>query len=425
MRLERRIPLLIVLSVLLPVLLGNYGRLVMETRVKLGVEGQRGMAFARYVVTSSGPRQGTLNQDNVGRFQQEYGLLAVEIIDQQGVVRAADREARVGQTVTNPAEIRQALTGTPVSRIVAAPILSESNGRVLTRVDYLLLRPFREETAHDIWMAVPGENGAAPTLVLHARTRLDWVMLLLTQGLKVQLTLMGIVVGLMVLSLRWALTRWIERPLAELGQVAARVAAGDRAARAAVGTDDAIGRISRSFNAMTDALVTTEREADQDSVSGLLNQRALHRVLDRTVEQAAGRGQSLALLMLDLDDFKVVNDTWGHQAGDRVLQKVGEALLRHTRRSDIVGRYGGDEFLVILPDTGRAGAQELLERLWTAIRAIRLPDLADDRPLVGVSIGCAVYAEDAATAADLIAQADNQLYAMKETGRGTRALAAR
>ena len=417
MRLERRIPLLLVLSVLLPVLLGNYSRLVIETRVKLGIEGQRGMAFARYVVTSSAPRQGTLNPDNVGRFQQEYGLITVEIVDRDGVIRAADREARVGRSVANKAEIQLALSGIPVSRIVADPALDESNGRELTRLDYLLLRPFREETAHDIWMAVPGENGAAPTTVFHARARLDWVMLLLTQGFKVQLALMGCVVGLVVLSLRWALARWVERPLAELGRVAARVAAGDRSARAPVGADDAIGRISRSFNAMTDALVTTEREADQDSVVGLLNQRALHRALDRTVEQAAERGQSLALLLLDLDDFKVINDTWGHQAGDRVLQEVGEALLRHTRRSDIVGRYGGDEFLVILPDTGRAGAHDLLERIWTAIRAIRLPDLAGDRPLVGVSIGCAVYAEDATTAADLIAQADNQLYAMKGAGR--------
>jgi diguanylate cyclase (GGDEF)-like protein len=160
-------------------------------------------------------------------------------------------------------------------------------------------------------------------------------------------------------------------------------------------------------------------------VVGLLNHRALHRALDREVAWSDAQEKPLAVLMLDLDGFKKVNDTWGHQVGDRVLQEFGALLLRHTRRSDIVGRYGGDEFMVILPGTGREGAAELLGRLRAAARAFTLPDLHPEPLLHGSSIGCAVYPEDAADPVELIGCADARLYAMKEAGRGARALAGR
>jgi diguanylate cyclase (GGDEF)-like protein len=425
MRLERRILLLIILSVLLPALVGNYGRLVMETRMKLRSEGERGLSFARYVVTSAAPQRGTLDMDNVARFRQEHGMLTAELVGRDGVVRAATEPERVGLATGFPAEAQRALAGEAVSRIIVAPSLDDANGRTVTLLDYLLLRPYREQTAHELWIAVPNAAGGDPALVLHSRTGLDRATGALAASYKLQIGVVWCVIGLVALALRLALARWIERPLAELGRVAARIADGDRAARAPVGPDDAIGRLNRTFNAMHDALVAKEREAELDSVVGLLNHRALHRALDREVAQAEARGGALAVLMLDLDGFKGVNDTWGHQVGDRVLQEVGELLLRHTRRSDIVGRYGGDEFMVILPGTGRDGAHELIERLRGAVRALTLPDLRRDPMLDGVSIGCAVYAEDATTPAELIARADARLYAMKEAGREAPVVAGR
>jgi diguanylate cyclase (GGDEF)-like protein len=420
MRLERRILLLIILSVLLPALLGNYARLVMDTRTRLDVEAQRGISFARYVVTSNAPQRGTLNLDNIARFRDEQGLQTAELIGRDGVIRAADDPARIGQLTARSDEVQRALAGEVVSRLIIAPTLNQVEGRPMTMLDYLLLRPYRQQTAHELWLAVPSATGGAPTLVLHSRTRLDRLSGALAVSFTMQLGLIAGIVCLVAIALRLALARWIERPLAELALVAARIADGDRAARAPEGPDDAIGKLSRAFNAMNDALLKSEREAEQD---GLLNKRALLRALDREVAHSEAQSGALAMLMLDPDGFKRVNDTWGHQVGDRVLQEIGELLLRHTRRSDIVGRYGGDEFLVILPGTARDGAYELLERLHGAIRAFTLPDLIADHPLIGVSIGCTVYAEDGANAADLIACADTRLYAMKEAGREARALA--
>lgn len=425
MRLQRRILLLIILSVLLPVLAGNYGRLVMETRAKLRIEEQRGLMFAYYVVNSGPPQRGELDSNNIARFRIDQGLITAELIERGGTIRSSGDLDRIGQASEFQDEVRRAFGGEVVSRLVIAPSLNNANGRAPTMLDYFLLRPYREQTAHEFWMAVPNANGGAPTLILHSRTSLDRVTGALAASYKLQMGLVWLVIGVMTITLRLALARWVERPLAELGKVADRISAGDRVARAPVGPDDAIGRLSRAFNAMNDALVTTEHEADRDSLVGILNHRALHRALDRAVTQAELREESLALLMLDLDGFKVVNDTWGHQVGDRVLQEIGELLLRHTRRSDIVGRYGGDEFMVILPGTGREGAHELLERLHGAVRAFTLPELLADHPLIGVSIGCAVYADDATNAGDLIACADMRLYVMKEAGRELRVIAGR
>jgi len=425
MRLERRIPLLIILAVLFPALLGNYSRLVMETRARLNVEAQRGISFARYVVTSNAPQRGTLDLENIARFRQEQGLLTAELIGRDGLISAADDPARIGQAAVYPDEVRRAFAGEAVSRLIIAPTLDHTDGRPLTMLDYLLLRPYRQQTAHELWLVVPPATSDDPTLILHSRTRLDRLSGALAVSFTMQMALIGGIVCLVALALRLALARWIERPLAELSMVAAHIAAGDRAARAPEGPDDAIGKLSRAFNAMNDALLMKEREAEQDPVVGLLNHRALHRALDREIGLAEAHNKVLAVLMLDLDGFKRVNDTWGHQVGNRVLQEIGELLLRHTRRSDIIGRYGGDEFMAILPGTSRDGASELLERLHGAIRAFRMPDLIADHPLVGVSIGCAVYPADGESVAELVACADVQLYAMKGAGRDGRALAGR
>ena len=142
-----------------------------------------------------------------------------------------------------------------------------------------------------------------------------------------------------------------------------------------------------------------------DPLTGLANRRHMEVVLEHAWA-AARRGEPLAVLALDLDGFKQVNDRDGHQAGDRLLCRVAQALRDEARRSDVAVRYGGDEFLVILPGGDEGGARALVERLRR-----RLGDAVE------ISDGVAVYGPAHATPDDLIREADRRLYETKHRGR--------
>jgi diguanylate cyclase (GGDEF)-like protein len=122
----------------------------------------------------------------------------------------------------------------------------------------------------------------------------------------------------------------------------------------------------------------------------------------------------LSAVLLDLDHFKEVNDTFGHGLGDEVLAAVGAALQSTVRESDFVGRYGGEEFVMLLPDTDRDIAVQVAERVRTAIRDLRV--LEGDSN-VSASFGIAVFPEDAPDAARLVRNADRALYRAKANGR--------
>ena len=138
------------------------------------------------------------------------------------------------------------------------------------------------------------------------------------------------------------------------------------------------------------------------------------------IVRAVRTRRPLSVVMLDLDDFKVVNDTFGHVYGDRVLVYVAETIRTALRGSDVAARYGGDEFALVLPETTAAEAIRVGERILEAFRAA--PFLIDGRSQfpVGASIGIATHPRDGRSATDLIAAADAGLYAAKDAG-GNRA----
>jgi diguanylate cyclase (GGDEF)-like protein len=161
-------------------------------------------------------------------------------------------------------------------------------------------------------------------------------------------------------------------------------------------------------------LAIAELRAATDSLTGLPNARAVQDTLKRVVAQASRMVWPLGAVLLDLDHFKEVNDTFGHARGDEVLAAVGVALGSVVRESDFVGRYGGEEFIILLPDTGRDGAVGVCERLRTAFAEIRV--LEGDRS-VTASFGVAAFPEDAPDATRLVRNADRALYRAKANGR--------
>ncbi|HWH31971.1 MAG TPA: diguanylate cyclase [Egibacteraceae bacterium] len=166
-------------------------------------------------------------------------------------------------------------------------------------------------------------------------------------------------------------------------------------------------RTTRSQTALAERLAHL---ADHDGLTGCLNHRAFHERLRQEAARAVRYERALGLLLVDLDGFKAVNDGHGHPCGDAVLAAVGDVLRATTRDTDIVGRVGGDEFAVLLPETGCDEAHLLAERIRAAVGALREP------VPVTASIGVAALppAHDAAT---LLAAADVAVYQAKRSGR--------
>jgi len=164
-----------------------------------------------------------------------------------------------------------------------------------------------------------------------------------------------------------------------------------------------------------DALV--RHQAAHDALTGIANRRTLIQALNRDVARAIRTRESYALLMLDIDHFKQINDSQGHLTGDRVLCHVAEVLRTRLRTQDLVGRYGGEEFLMLLPDTSARGAMELAESLRQAVADTPLPH--EGRPLTAtVSIGVFGGRLEPGDSWDMLIHcADQALYAAKTAGR--------
>ena len=157
----------------------------------------------------------------------------------------------------------------------------------------------------------------------------------------------------------------------------------------------------------------TERSAVTDGLTGLYNHAYLLQALRQEVLRSKRHGLRAALVLLDLDDFKRVNDARGHVEGDRVLMKAAAIVRDSVREIDVAARYGGEEFAVLLPDTSRLGAFVVAERIRRRIEE----RFARSRTPVTLSGGLAVFPDDAGAPADLIVQADVGLYEAKAAGK--------
>jgi diguanylate cyclase (GGDEF)-like protein len=161
-------------------------------------------------------------------------------------------------------------------------------------------------------------------------------------------------------------------------------------------------------------LAIAELRAATDRLTGLPNQRAVQDTLKRMVAQASRTITPLSAVLIDLDHFKQINDLHGHDRGDEVLAAVGVVMRNAVRESDFIGRYGGEEFLLLLPDTDTDGALQVAEAVRVAISAIQIPHI-DQR--ITASAGIATLPRDAGDSVTLFRAADRALYAAKNDGR--------
>jgi diguanylate cyclase (GGDEF)-like protein/PAS domain S-box-containing protein len=155
----------------------------------------------------------------------------------------------------------------------------------------------------------------------------------------------------------------------------------------------------------------------RDALTGLYNRRYLEEVLDREVRRASRAAQSLGVLMIDLDHFKRFNDTYGHDAGDAVLREIAVSLTKGIRAEDFVCRFGGEEFVVILPTADLAASRMRAERLRSKVKELTILHQGKSMGIITISIGVAVFPEHGMSPKELMAAADAALYEAKRGGR--------
>jgi len=210
-------------------------------------------------------------------------------------------------------------------------------------------------------------------------------------------------------------------PTHMLARAAHSYAQGSLAYRIPMDSNNEIGELARTFNYMAEKLESNytvlKDMAIHDGLTGILNHHEFQKRLLWEVKRAGRYKRGLSLLIMDIDRFKTLNDTYGHQAGDTVLKAMGEYLRNAIRSSDDVARYGGEEFALIMPETPAETAFITAQRIGAEIA--RLPITIAEGVIVNItmSIGVATFPQDASTKEELVAAADRRMYHAKHLGR--------
>ncbi|MCZ6506442.1 MAG: diguanylate cyclase, partial [Acidobacteria bacterium] len=382
-----------------------YKRMAADMASKSGIALETDVAEPVVVVwqavsTQAGERLGTLIA--VGGLDQIWRRLRAEaqpegggflVVDETGVPLLDS--ARPGGDRPRPIDsegVRRALTG---ERGVAE-YLDESGLAVVGS--------FRYSTRHRLGLVIelPAEEAFA------AVTRMRNVVLLIS-----------LLATLFVAGIGSLLALNLTRPIRALSEGAQLVARGDLSAEVPVTSRDQIGDLTRTFNRMVRTLRESREKLENlsmtDELTGLYNRRYLGRILDKELSRARRSGQPLSLLMLDLDHFKAFNDLLGHLEGDALLRQAAQLLTDRFRATDVVSRYGGEEFVAILPATAKVEAAEIAERVRAEFEAH--PPFTKLAPRVTLSAGLATYPEDGETQEELLLNADVALYRAKDLGR--------
>jgi diguanylate cyclase (GGDEF)-like protein len=182
--------------------------------------------------------------------------------------------------------------------------------------------------------------------------------------------------------------------------------------------DEMVARLRETEADLKLHLAEAERQSMTDPLTGLFNRRSLEQLLDREVLLAERYGQSLSLVMIDLDNFKQINDTYGHAAGDYLLKAFADCCRATLRKSDLPFRFGGDEFVVALPQTNLTQAEQVVEKLRTAFATTDFSQAIAQMPAAPtLSIGVTEMGIAARSLKQLLSAADHAVYQAKRGGR--------
>ncbi len=215
--------------------------------------------------------------------------------------------------------------------------------------------------------------------------------------------------------------RSILRPLSVLEKGVAQLGNGNFSHRIFLANQDELGQLAAAFNLMIEKLEQSQTAlknlATLDELTGVYNRREFNLQLKNELERSGRYDHCFTLLLLDIDFFKKLNDTYGHQAGDEALRSIAALLKQEFRDLDRVSRYGGEEFIVILSETSSSSAYVVAERIRQLISTYALSIAQNQTVNITVSGGLATFPEDGVEAKSLIHCADQALYAAKYSGR--------
>jgi diguanylate cyclase (GGDEF)-like protein len=180
------------------------------------------------------------------------------------------------------------------------------------------------------------------------------------------------------------------------------------------------GYLSGAASALSNLhlLDTLKQRANVDSLTGLYNRRFLEDYARKLLAMARRRQQPVSVIMMDLDHFKTFNDMYGHETGDRILREVAKTITGRTREANLAARFGGEEFVVFLPDTGPGACLQVAERIRQAVMRMQIPSGTDKAlPQVTVSLGIAAFPDHGHSLAEVLQASDKALYESKRAGR--------
>lgn len=225
---------------------------------------------------------------------------------------------------------------------------------------------------------------------------------------------------LFLFVLVYFLARYIVSPIVRLKRSVQQVAGGDLKVQAVVSSEDEVGQLAQAFNTMTEALARSERElkrlATTDVLTGLMNRRALTEEAVKERRRANRDGTEITIVMLDLDHFKQINDRYGHSSGDIVLQRFSSMLKQQLRITDSVSRIGGEEFVVLLPNTDLKSADRLMKKILAEVTKQSI-ELSDGASLKVSFSGGVIEWRSGDGFGHALTQADALMYKAKERGR--------
>jgi diguanylate cyclase (GGDEF)-like protein len=313
----------------------------------------------------------------------------------------------------------------------AARLAARDSGNVLLAATYAELSPLLVDASGDDqprtrqFTAPDGQLMQAAFSRVTDSAGLDWFIVVavphsdfmhgVTDNVK-RTVMLGAAAAALVVMLGLVILSWVARDLRRLSQAARAIGEGDLNVPLRIRRRDEIGDLARSFVVMQHKLRT-------DRLTGLVNRETLLRRLDDRVafQRRAGDTQPFAVLFIDLNGFKAINDRHGHDVGDRVLVALGRRLRQGMREGDLVSRYAGDEFVILVEQVAH---HEVAEQVRAHVEALLREPLADDVGLgpnttldVGGAVGLAVYPDDGRDSDSLLQRADRDMYERKRQAR--------